>query len=198
MIVKFFKPCGMKDKMFEIPEKLKQSGTKVRVMMLGVSIIGLAFSFLLTATNLAIEKKAILLGIFLFMLYKGKDIVTEALRMISSTEREKYEHIFSDETILRGSQIIGRVSNKVMKKDSNTGVYHVMSNEVALNCIQNYLTNLWEAKIIHKFQIFEMISVIIMLVAAVKTNVALPQGIFIPLLTVYHHFIFKFCISEFK
>lgn len=183
IVKKFFSRCGIDDEMLKIPDKLKKSGTKVEVMNLAMTIIGISFSFLLTITNMAIENKMILLGIILFMLYRGQQVAKEATRLMSSAEKEKNNLIVKDEVSFRASKLIAKTSNKVMKY--NDGIYSVMSNEEVLNSVKNYLSKLWEAKICHKFQLFEMLSVLVMLIAAVVTNETIPNQLFIPLLGVF-------------
>lgn len=183
IVKKFFSRCGIDDEMLKIPDKLKKSGTKVEVMNLAMTIIGIFFSFLLTITNMAIEKKMILLGIILFMLYRGQQVAKEATRLMASAEREKNNLIVKDEVSFRASKLIAQSSNKVMKY--NNGIFTVMSNEEVLNCVKKYLSKLWEAKICHKFQLFEMLSVLIMLIAAVATNENIPNQLFIPLLGIF-------------
>lgn len=93
--------------------------------------------------------------------------------------------IFDDDVILRGSQIITRVSEKVLILDKKTNVYKIMSNEACLNTIKHYLTNLWLLRINKKFQIFDLITAVIMLLMTIITNDVIPQVIFIPLLLVF-------------
>lgn len=126
-----------------------------------------------------------LLGIILFMLYRGQQVVREAFYLFESSESKKFELIFEDEIIFRGSQIIGKTSDKVLKYDKSNNLYKVMSNESVLNTIKNYLQNLWRQKIQHMFDIFEMISVIIMLTVAIITNTSISQVVFIPLIFVF-------------
>ena len=67
-----------------------------------------------------------------------------------------------------------------------------MSNESVLNTIKNYLQNMWRQKIQHTFDVFEMISVIIMLTIAILTNTSIDQVVFIPLILLFV-FISFFC-----
>lgn len=60
-----------------------------------------------------------------------------------------------------------------------------MSNEAVLNSIKNYLSNLWKQSVVHMFELFEMISVVAMLITAILTNTAISQRIFIPLICVF-------------
>ena len=185
LIIKFFKPYGLSDEMLGIPANVKRMGFKVGFMNLGMTIIALVFAFMLKATNMMIEHRFILLGIMLFMLYRGQQVIREAFYLFEGSESKKFELIFEDEIVFRGSQIIGKTSDKVLKYDTSNKLYKVMSNESVLNTIKNYLQNLWRQKIQHVFDIFEMISVIIMLAVAIITNTSISQTIFIPLIFVF-------------
>lgn len=78
LIIKFFKPYGLLDEMLTIPESVKRMGFKVGLMNLGMTVIALVFAFMLKATNMMIEYRLILLGIILFMLYRGQQVVRKA------------------------------------------------------------------------------------------------------------------------
>lgn len=185
LIIQFFKPYGLQDKLLEIPKNVKRLGFKVGFLGLAMTIVNLLFAFLLKFTNMAIEHGFILIGIMLFMLYRGQQIVRESFRTISSSEYKKFQAIFDDEIVFTGSKIIGSVADKVLKFDEANKLYKVMSNEAVLNTIKQYLRNLWRQKVQHIFDIIEIISVIAMLVIAVLTNTAIPQFIFIPLLVFF-------------
>lgn len=185
LIIKFFKPYGLSDEMLNIPRSVKRMGFKVGFMNLGMTVVALVFAFMLKATNMMIEYRLILLGIILFMLYRGQQVVREAFWLFQSSENKKFELIFEDEIVFRGSQIIGKTTNKVLKYDTSNNLYKVMSNESVLNTIKNYLQNLWKQKIQHTFDICEIISVIIMLIVTILTNTSISQIIFIPLIFVF-------------
>lgn len=185
LIIKFFKPYGISDELLTIPKNVKHMGFKVGFINLGMTVIALVFAFMLKITNLMIERRLILLGIILFMLYRGQQVVKEAFHLFESSENKKFELIFEDEIVFRGSQIIGKTSNKVLKYDASNKLYKVMSNESVLNTIKNYLQNMWRQKIQHTFDVFEMISVIIMLTIAILTNTSIDQVVFIPLILIF-------------
>lgn len=185
LIIKFFKPYGLSDELLTIPENVKRMGFKVGFMQLGITIIALVFAFMLKITNLMIEYRLILLGMLFFMLYRGQQVVEKAFNLFESSEIQKFSLIFEDEIVFRGSQIIGKTSNKVLKYDSANKLYKIMSNESALNTIKNYLENLWKQKIQHTFDVFKIISVLIMLVVAILTNTIINQSVFIPLIFVF-------------
>lgn len=71
---------------------------------------------------------------------------------------KKFDLIFEDEIVLRGSRIIGKTANKVLKFDSNSKLYTTMSNESVLNTIKQYLQNLWKLKIQTFFDFLEIMS----------------------------------------
>lgn len=185
LIIKFFKPYGLSDEMLSIPNSVKRMGFKVSFMNFGMTVIALTFAFMLKVTNMMIEYRFILLGIIFFMLYRGQQVVREAFYLFESSESKKFELIFEDEIVFRGSQIIGKTSDKVLKYDESNNLYKIMSNESVLNTIKNYLQNLWRQKIQHTFDVFEMISVIIMLIVAILTNTSISQVVFISLIFVF-------------
>ena len=185
LIIKFFKPYGMSDEMLRIPESVKRTGFKLGFMNLSMTVIALAFSFMLKITNMMIEYRLILLGIIFFMLYRGQQVVREACNMWESSESKKFELIFEDEIVFRGSQIIGKTADKVLKYDTSNRLFRIMSNEEVLNTIKNYLQNLWRQKIQYVFDLLEIISVIMMLIVAVVTNTSIQQVIFIPMIIVF-------------
>ncbi len=182
LLVKFFKSYGLSHEMINIPKNLKFMGYKVGLMSLGITVVTLIFSFMLKATNTLIEYRFILLGIILFMLYRGQEIVRQSFILFEQSEGEKFSLIFDDEIVFRGSQIIGKTANRVLKYDEQNQLYMLMSNESVLNTIKNYLKNFWQLKVQHIFDLCEMISIIIMLVAAIITNTSIKQIIFIPMI----------------
>lgn len=182
LIIKFFSPIGVKEKIFELPENIRKMGYKLGAMNLVMTVIGLTFAFLLKISNLMIEARLILLGIILFMLYRGQQVVREAYTLYHDSEASKFDLIFSDELVYRGAQIIGKVSDKVLKFDKTNNIYRIMTNEEVINSIKNYLGTLWRIQLKHKFEVLELFSVVIMLVFAIVTNTDIPQRIFIPLL----------------
>lgn len=67
LIIKFFKPYGLQDELLEIPDNVKRLGFKVGFMNLTMTIITLLFAFLLKITNIMIEHRLLIVGIFLFI-----------------------------------------------------------------------------------------------------------------------------------
>lgn len=190
LISKFFKPYGLKDELLEVPTDIKRMGTKVELMDFGMSIISLIFAFMLKITNMMIEYKFIVFGIVLFMLYRGQDVINEAFYLWESSENKKFDLIFEDEIVLRGSRIIGKTASKVLKFDSNSKLYTTMSNESVLNTIKQYLQNLWKLKIQTFFDFLEIMSVLVMLFIAIATNTTISQSVFVPL-------VLGFCVISF-
>ena len=185
LLIKFIKPFGLKDPILAIPKEVKKMQYKIGFMEFFSTAISLVFAFLLKVTNIAIEAKLILLGITLFMLYKGQEVVRDALINWQSAERQKFDLIFQDEIVLKGSELIGHVSDRVMKFDEASNLYRIIDNESVLNTIQNYLSNLWQQKVQHVFDVLEIISIFVMLAVAISTNNDIPQVIFIPLLVIF-------------
>lgn len=185
LILNFFRPYGLKDETLKIPQNVRRLGIKVNLFGLIVSIMTMGFAFLLEGANLLIEQKIILLGIILFMLYKGQEVVRSAFNLWKTNARNKFDIIFDDEIVLRGSQIIGYVSNKVLKWDEASKLYKTLSNETSMNAIRKYLKNFWEQKIEHIFDVFDVTSVLVMLIAAIITNTAISQVVFIPMILIF-------------
>lgn len=185
LISKFFKTYGLKDELLEIPSNIKRMGTKVELMDFGMSIISLIFAFMLKITNTMIEYKFVILGIVLFMLYRGQDVINEAFYLWESLENKKFDLIFEDEIVLRGSEIIGKTANKVLKFDSNSRLYTTMSNESVLNTIKQYLQNFWKLKVQAFFELLEIMSVFVMIFIAIATNTSISQLVFVPLVLVF-------------
>lgn len=186
LIIKFFKTYGIKDEILNIPENVKQMGLKVKIMNLAINVLTLIFAFMLKATNMLIEHRLVLLGIILFMLYRGQRILKDAFFLFGDTEREKFQHIFEDEIAFRGSQIIGKTTARVIKYDESNKLYKLMDNESMLNTIRSYLkNNLWSQRIQHTFDVLELISVMVMLIVTILTNTSISQAIFIPMISIF-------------
>ena len=105
-------------------------------------------------------------------------------------KNKKFDLIFEDEIVLRGSRIIGKTANKVLKFDSNSKLYTTMSNESVLNTSKQYLQNLWKLKIQTFFDFLEIMSVLVMLFIAIATNTTISQSVFVPL-------VLGFCVISF-
>ena len=185
LFVTFFRSCQLIDKVFELPHDVRKLGMKKNWLMLISTIISLAFSFMLKGTNMLIQHKFILLGIIMFMLYHGQQLLRSSINLFRDSEEAKFSLIFNDAVVYRGSIIIGKVSNRVSKYDSKNNLYKIMDNESVINCIKRYLKTFWNLKICHIFEIFDTISVIMMLVVAIITNDTISQYLFIPMLLIF-------------
>lgn len=178
----FIKPKYIKDKMLNIPKEVKRTGMKLEMLSSLLTIISLGFSFLLRLTNNLISLKFILLGIMIYMLYRSEQIIQSAFSIYETSERTKFDLIFDDELVYRGSVIVGKVKDKILKYDDKSKMYKVMTNEEVMNAIKNYLDNSWNLKLKHIFNVIEALSIVIMLVTAVITNSTIPNNIFIALI----------------
>lgn len=180
LIIRFVKPYRMVDEIFTIPDNLRRIGLKVSIMQFSMTVIGLVFAFMLKLTNMLIQYRLILLGIIVFMLYRGQDVIREGFNLYKDSDSKQFQEIFKDEIVLKGSKIIGKTAGKVMKYNPQAKIYKSLDNESMLNSINQYLQNLWNYQIQNTFNILEMVSIIIMLIVAVITNTAISQIIFIP------------------
>lgn len=185
MIYSFIKPHNLNEKILEMPKNVKNMGIKIEILSLSLTIFSLTFAFMLKLTNMMIEQKLFLLGVILYMLYKGQYILKDAFNIYSDSEYSKYNMIFEDELVLKGTNIIGVTKDKVLKYDENNKIYRVMDNETILNTIKKYLDNLWRHQIRHRFDIIKLISILIMIVIAIITNDAIPNGIYISLILIF-------------
>ena len=185
LVLKFIKPYELKEKILEIPDNLKKIGYKVGFCYFMITAVSLVFSFMLKLTNVAIETKFIMLGIVIFMLYRGSDVITSGLTIYVDSEDQKLSEIFDDEIIYKGGEIIGKTSGKVMKYDEDSKLSKIISNEESINCIKNYLTNYWQQKMRHAFSVLEIASTFIMLLVAIITNTSISQKLFIPMILIF-------------
>ena len=185
MIYNFIKPYNLNEPILKMPKNVRNMGVKIEVLSLSLTIFSLVFAFMLKLTNMMIEQKIFLLGIILYMLYRGQGILKDAFSIYSDSERAKYNMIFEDELVLKGTNIIGVTKDKVLKYDENSKIYRVMDNETILNTIQKYLENLWGHQIRHRFDVIELISILLMIVTAIVTNTAIPNNIYISLILIF-------------
>lgn len=182
LVAGFVRPIRVQDKFMELPKDVRTIGTRSQILALGNTFIAMIFSFLLRFTNMAIEQKMILLGIVLFVLYRTQQIISRAYEMFSSITNNKYNLMMDNEVSLKGSMIIGKTADRVLKYDETMSAYKVLNNECVLHTIQEYLTNLWVYKVEHMFDIVSLLSVLVMLVLAIVTNTSIKQIYFVPLL----------------
>lgn len=182
MIFNFIKPKYLNEQLLKMPNSLKRMGIKTELLSLSLTIFSLAFAFVLKLTNMMIEQKLFLLGVILYMLYCGKNVLHDAFNIYSYNEYAKFNMIFEDELVLKGTNIIGATKDKVLKYDKSSEIYKIMDNETILNTIKKYLDNLWRHQIKHRFDVIEIISILIMVITAIVTNDAVPNIIYIPLI----------------
>lgn len=185
LFVSFFRACRLMDKIFELPRDVRKLGIRKNYLRLIYTIISLVFAFMLKATNMLILHKFILLGIMLFMLYRGKQLLSDSMHLFMDSEEAKFSLIFNDAVVYCGSTIIGKVSNRVSKYDPKNKIYRIMDNESIINSIKRYLQTFWRLKIGHMFEILDTLSVVLMLIVAIITNNTISQHLFIPLLLVF-------------
>ncbi len=185
MIHNFICPHHIDEPILKMPKSVKKMGTKIEVLSLSLTIFSLAFAFVLKLTNMMIEQKLFLLGIILYMLYRGEGVIRDAFSLYTDSEYTKYNMIFDDELVLKGTNIIGATKDKVLKYNEDSKMYQIMDNETILNTIKQYLNNLWKHQIKHRFDVIEIISILLMVATAIVTNDAIPNSIYIPLILIF-------------
>ena len=185
MIYNFIKPHNLDEPILEMPKNVKKMGIKIEILSLSLTIFSLVFAFVLKLTNTMIEQRLFLLGIILYMLYRGENVLRDAFNLYSDTEYSKYNMIFEDELVLKGTNIIGATKDRVLKYDENNKIYRIMDNETILNTIKKYLDNLWRHQIKHRFDVIEIISILLMVTTAIVTNDAIPNNIYISLILIF-------------
>ena len=185
MVYNFIRPYRINDPVLKMPKNVRKMGIKIEVLSLSMTIFSLVFAFVLKLTNMMIEQKLFLLGVILYMLYHGQNILMDAFNIYSDSERYKYNMIFEDEQVLKATNIIGVTKDRVLKYDENSKIYKLMGNEVILNTIRKYLDNLWTQQIRHRFEVLQLFSVFIMIITAIVTNDAIPNSLFIPLIVIF-------------
>ena len=185
MIYNFIWPHHLDEPILKMPKNVKKMGTKIEILSLSLTIFSLAFAFVLKLTNMMIEQKLFLLGIILYMLYRGENVIRDAFSLYTDSEYTKYNMIFEDELVLKGTNIIGATKDKVLKYNEDSKMYQIMDNETILNTIKQYLNNLWKHQIKHRFDIIEIISILLMVATAIVTNDAIPNSIYIPLILIF-------------
>ena len=185
MIYSFVKPHNLHEPILEMPKNVKKMGIKIEILALSLTIFSLVFAFVLKLTNMMIEQRLFLLGVILYMLYRGENVLRDAFNLYSDTEYAKYNMIFEDELVLKGTNIIGATKDRVLKYDENSKIYRIMDNETILNTIKKYLDNLWRHQIKHRFDVIEIISILMMVATAIITNDAVPNSIYIPLILIF-------------
>ena len=181
----FLTPYKGVDGVKRVPSIIKKKGTFFGFLNLALTLIALIFSFMLKGTNMLIEHRLVVLGILLFMFYKGENLIEQIIKNYLNIEREWYSQVFDDEVVSFGADILGKTAGKVFKYSEKLNMSIIMENERLINCIKRYVQSLWNYQIKHKFDVIELISVIVMLVAVFLTNNDIPNYIFIPFVLIF-------------
>lgn len=168
-----------------VPTVIKTKGRTFGVLNLILTLIALVFSFMLRATNMLIEYKLAILGILVFMLYKGERLIEQLIQNYLNIEKENYNQIFDDEVIALGADILGKTESKVFKFNKKMNMSAVMENESLINCIKKYVQTLWQYQVQHVFDVCELVSVLVMIGIVFATNTDIPNFIFVPFVLVF-------------
>ena len=179
-----------------VPPEIKKQGRWFGILNLLLTIIALVFSFMLKGTNMLIEHKFAILGIIVFMLYKGEHLITQLIKNYMSVESESYNQTFDDMIIEFGAELLGRTENKVFKYSEKLNMSVVMENESLINCIKRYVQSFWNYQVKHIFDILDMCSVIIMLGIVFVTNEDIPNSLFIPFVVIFA--VMAFILTAYK
>ena len=185
LVLLFIKPLKVKDEVLAIPKNLRTTSIRLEIFDLMLTLLSLAFSYMLLYANMLIEHKFILLGIIVFMLHAGRTVITESLELPLDTAKEDYRNMVNNEIILRGSQIIAKVFEKVSKYDEKTQAYVILPNERVLNVINRYLDSFWHLSLTKPFKVLELLSSFVMIIFSIVTNNIIPQYIFIPIIVTF-------------
>ena len=176
----FIVPYKALNSVKNVPEEIRKKGRFLGFLKVSLTLITIAFAFLLKVVNWSIEKRVVVLGILLFMLTKTQSLIERLMKNYIIVEEESYKKTFDGEVMATGSKILGMTAKKVYQYNESKGISEVMSNESLVNTIKNYLSELWQYQIQHKFDVAEMISICIMLFTVVITNDEIPNILFIP------------------
>jgi len=185
LFVLFARPLRLNDEILAVPKNLKKDSIKIETFGLLMTLLSLVFSYLLKASNMLIEHQFILLGLIVFMLYSGSNVIIDSLELPLSNVRESYQHVFDSEIILRGSKLMSHVFEKVSKYDPKTQAYVLLPNERILNVIRRYLSDFWHLSTTKPFKVLELVTSVIMLAFSIITNNVIPQYIFIPIIVIF-------------
>lgn len=195
LVTGFCKPLKIADEILDIPKSVKRIGFRTGIITLVATGVGLVSSFMLQATNMAIETKYILLGIVLYMFYKAQQIITATLNMVCEPRKEELELCVEQEITLLGSKIMSKTSNKILRYEPQKRVYEIMTNEKVVNTLKSYMLNAWNEKIKHLFEIVRVLGVVLMLVVAIVMNNKVPNGYFTLMLIIFS--VLTFCVTAY-
>ena len=104
-----FKTFGINHDELKPPKELYKKGIGLEIFRFSLTVLALVFSFSLKFANMMIEMRLILLGIIAFMLYYGETIVRATLELFNSSKETKYNTMFENEVILRGTDARDKV-----------------------------------------------------------------------------------------
>lgn len=180
----------------DVPNSIKKKGRIFGSLNLLLTLMSLVFSFMLKGSNLLIEHRLAIFGIMLFMLYKGERLISQLIQNYLNVERENYNQIFDDEVITFGADVLRLTSNKVFKYSEKFNMSMIMENESLINCIKRYVQSLWQYQVQHVFDMFELMSVSVMLAVVFITNTDIPNPIFIPFVLVFA--VVAFVVTAYK
>ena len=170
------------DKSLKIPRELKMQEIKRQIFSLLMSILGMAFAFMLKLTNTLLAEKLIILGIICFCFYQSQRLIDQSLYVWSNSIRTKFSELVQKNISIKASEILIKVQNSVLKYDEKDGYYHTFSNEKVLNTIQRYLGRAWARQSDLIFNYLSIVSVVIMIIVTIITNTSISQKVFIPIL----------------
>lgn len=190
IIYNFLKPSVLHNDFLKVPKNIKKIGNKFNAYSLTCTLLATIFAFFLKATNMLIEMKFIMLGIMCFMLYCGQEVARTALQALKRSENERFANEIKKGVLLKAGEVILKSYDRVLMKDPKSGLIRTMSGEEMLNTFERYTETLWEFQIQHKFDICQLISIMIMLVVAILTNTSIEQEVFVPLILFFGAFSF--------
>lgn len=181
LIRDFFRRDFIRDNILIQPRELKEMYKKMNITKFIMNGIVFNFlSFLTLAGNYAIEKGFGIIGILLYLIYFGRNIVHTLYNQWDRNLSSEIEFKREDSLTIAGSKILQKVTNHIYQKKDNQ--WNQCSNEQITNCIADYLLNTWDVQNNYLINIGQIISTLIMLTATVLTNRTIPQSQFIPLL----------------
>jgi len=168
-----------------VPLDVKRSQRILEVFGFGMSLLGLLFSFMLRATNMLIEHQMIVLGVIVFIMYKGERLIDQFLYNYENLKRPEINKLFDENIIAYSAEVLSRTTGRVFKYNEKSKISALMSNEKLINCCKRYIKTLWWYQISHIFDFYKLISTLVMLVVVFVTNTEIPNAIFIPFVILF-------------
>lgn len=195
LIKDFIRRDFIKDEALKQPDDLRNMYKKMNITKF--IMLGLVFnflSFLTLAGNYAIEQGFGIIGIGVYLIYFGRNIVQTLYFQWDRNLSTEIEFKREDSLTISSSRILDKVSNNVYQKKDNQ--WQQCSNERIMNCITDYLLNSWDVQNNYMINLGQILSTIIMLIATVVSNKTIPQKEFIPLLIITSLFQFICCAYD--